>query len=89
MGALLFSGQYARLAGLGSFFGAYDELSLAHPLDFVCRIDRFGIIPAVHRSPKGKKFLRLVVLWCHPFPVALIMALRIKPSFRKFPRQLR
>lgn len=79
VGALLLSGQYARLAGLGSFFGAYDELSLGRLLLILfIGLLLLGTIPAAIAHRRGKNFFDWWFFGTILFPVALVMALRLK-----------
>jgi hypothetical protein len=80
VGALLFTGRYAQLAGLGSFFGAYDELSLGRLLLIVLAgLIVLGIIPATIAYRKGRNFFDWWFFGASLFPIALVMAIRIKP----------
>jgi len=83
VGALLFSGRYAQLAGLGSFFGAYDELSLGRVLlILLAGLIVLGIIPAVIAYRKGRNFFDWWFFGASLFPIALVMAIRIKPPLQ-------
>lgn len=80
VGALLFSGRYAQLAGLGSFFGAYDELALGRFLLIgLLGLIVLGLLPAVIAHRKGRNFFDWWFFGASLFPFALVMALRLQP----------
>lgn len=84
VGALLVSGQYARLANLGAgLFGIYDELVLGRILLIgLVVLGLLGLIPAVIASRKGRNFFDWWFFGLSLFPIALPMALRLKPEKR-------
>lgn len=80
VGALLFSGQFAQLANLGSFFGAIDELVVGRYLLIgFLSLTILGLIPAAIASRKGRNFFDWWFFGAGLFPVALAVALLAKP----------
>jgi cytochrome c-type biogenesis protein len=80
VGFLLFFGRFEQLAGLGSFFGKYDELVLGRFLliGFIILI-LLGIIPALIASHKGRNFYDWWFFGASLFPIALIVSIWVKP----------
>lgn len=81
VGVLLLSGRFEQLAGLGSFFGAYDEILLGRNLliAFVM-LTLLGLIPAKIAQNKGRNFVDWWFFGASLFPLALPMALMLKPA---------
>jgi cytochrome c-type biogenesis protein len=81
VGILLFTGRFERMASLGSFFGTFDELEMGR-LIFIIFIALvfLGLIPAYIASRKGRKFTDWWFFGAGLFPIALPMALMIKPE---------
>jgi len=81
VGVLLFSGRFGQLAGLGSFFGAYDEVALGRMLFIVfISLTILGLIPAYIASRKGRRFIDWWFFGAGLFPIALPMAILLKPN---------
>ena len=81
IGGLLFWGCFETLAGFGSFLGAYDELILGRTiLAILAILAVLGLIPAAIAQRKGRKFLDWWLFGAALFPIALVMALLIKPG---------
>jgi cytochrome c-type biogenesis protein len=81
VGILLFQNRFERLANLGSFFGAVDEVLVGQILMFgVVTLALLGLIPAFIARQKGRRFLDWWVFGAGLFPVALILALRLETS---------
>ncbi len=80
VGVLLLSGRFEQLASLGSFFGTYDEILLGRYLliAFV-GLTLLGLIPAKIAQNKGRNFFDWWFFGAGLFPVALPMALMLKP----------
>ncbi|MEW5872600.1 MAG: cytochrome c biogenesis protein CcdA [Chloroflexota bacterium] len=79
VGALLLSGRFQTLAGLGSFFGNYDELVLGRWLLVgLVALTFLGLIPAFIARSKGRNFFDWWFFGASLFPIALPMALLIK-----------
>lgn len=81
VGLLLLSGRFEQLASLGSFFGIYDEVALGRILliAFVS-LTLLGLIPAFIASRKGRNFFDWWFFGASLFPVALPMAIFLKPQ---------
>lgn len=81
VGLLLMSGRFEQLASLGSFFGTYDEIALGRNLliAFVV-LTILGLIPAAIASRKGRNFFDWWFFGTSLFPIALPMAIIIKPQ---------
>ncbi len=81
VGLLLLSGRFEQLASLGSFFGIYDEVALGRILliAFVA-LTVLGLIPAFIASRKGRNFFDWWFFGASLFPVALPMAIFLKPQ---------
>lgn len=80
VGVLLFLGRYEQLAGLGSFFGTYDEARLGMTIlviVFVAGI--LGLIPALIARQKGRNFVDWWFFGAALIFIALPVALLIKP----------
>ena len=79
VGVLLFSGRFERLASLGSFLTAYDELFLGKIiLITVVIFALLGMIPAYIASRKGRKFIEWWLFGIGLFPIALPLSLVLK-----------
>jgi cytochrome c-type biogenesis protein len=81
VGILLFTGQFERLAGMGFFLEAMDEVYVGQIiLVLVIAGALLGLIPAMIARNKGRNFIDWwlfgVVLW----PIAIPAALIIKPK---------
>lgn len=81
VGVLLFSGQFERLAQLSSsFFGIYDELALGRFVLFgLLALVLLGLIPAFLAYRKGRSFWTWWLFGATLFPVALVVAWKIRP----------
>jgi cytochrome c-type biogenesis protein len=80
VGVLLFSGRFQTLASFGSFLGNYDELVLGRAILLILiGLGLIGLIPAAIAARKGRNFFDWWMFGVVLFPVALVMALRIKP----------
>jgi cytochrome c-type biogenesis protein len=80
VGALLFSGRFESLAGLGSFFGAIDEVKVGHLILAIVVAALFlGLIPAFIARSKGRNFTDWWFFGFGLFPVALVSAVMLKP----------
>jgi len=81
IGVMLFTGRFERLASLGSFFGTFDELVLGRYLFIIIlAFVVLGLIPAYLASKKGRKFIDWWFFGAGLFPIALPMAIYIKPK---------
>ena len=81
VGVLLFMGRFQTLASLGSFFGTYDELSLGRTILLILlTLGLLGLIPATIAHRRGRSFFDWWLFGTGLFPLALPMALRLKPS---------
>jgi hypothetical protein len=81
IGVLLLLGRFEQLAGLGNFFGAYDELLLGRYLLFgIMILTLLGLLPALIASRKGRNFFDWWFFGTGLFPLALVMALMLKPN---------
>jgi cytochrome c-type biogenesis protein len=81
VGVMLFMGRFETLAQFGSFFGAYDELALGRSiLLVVVSLALLGLIPAFIARNKGRSFLEWWLFGTGLFPIALPMALMLKPE---------
>jgi cytochrome c-type biogenesis protein len=81
IGVMLFTGRFERLASLGSFFGTFDELILGRYLFIIIiAFVLLGLIPAYLASKKGRKFIDWWFFGAGLFPIALPMAIYIKPK---------
>ncbi len=84
VGALLLFGRFETLAGLGSFFGSYDELLLGRWLFLaIAALTLLGLIPAYIAWRKGRNFFDWWFFGAGLFPIALPMALLLKPDAAK------
>jgi hypothetical protein len=80
VGILLFSGQFERLARLGFFFDAIDEVQIGRLiLLLVVAGAVLGLIPAAVARQKGRNFIDWWFFGAALFPIALPAALLIKP----------
>ena len=74
---------FATLAGLGSFFGIYNELAVGRwILVVLIGLAILGLIPAYIASKKRRSFVDWWFFGTALFPIALPMALIIKPIAR-------
>jgi len=81
VGVLLFTGRFERMASLGSFFGTFDELEMGRIIFIIfIALVFLGLIPAYIASRKGRKFTDWWFFGAGLFPIALPMALMIKPE---------
>jgi len=81
VGVLLFTGRFETLARFGSFFGTYNEVALGRTiLLIVATLALLGLIPAFIAQRKGRSFLEWWLFGTGLFPLALPMALRLKPQ---------
>lgn len=81
VGVMLFFGRFQTLAQFGSFFGTYDELALGRTiLLIVVALVLLGLIPAFIAQRKGRSFLEWWLFGTGLFPIALPMALLLKPE---------
>jgi hypothetical protein len=81
VGVLLFTGRFETLARFGSFFGAYNELALGRAIFLiVATLAVLGLIPAYIAQRKGRSFLEWWLFGAGLFPIALPMALMLKPQ---------
>jgi hypothetical protein len=81
VGVLLFSGRFARLASLGSFIGAFDELALGRALLVgLILLVVAGLLPAFIAHRKGRSFWTWWFFGATLFPIALPMAWLLKPK---------
>ncbi len=80
VGIMLIFGRFETLANLGSFLGPIDELRVGIIL-FVGLVALMilGLIPAFLAQRKGRSFIDWWLFGVGLFPVALVMALRLKP----------
>ena len=81
VGVFLFSGRFATLASLGSFFGPIDELLVGRYLliGFVALVV-LGLIPAAIAAKKGRNFIDWWFFGAGLFPIAFVAALLAKPA---------
>ncbi len=81
VGVMLFLGRFETIASLGSFFGAIDEIQVGRTLliVFLAAI-LLGLIPAAIAYKKGRNFFDWWFFGASLFPIALPVALVIKPS---------
>jgi len=81
VGLLLFSGKFQQIASFGTFLGSFDELEMGKFLLLaILTLALLGIIPAVIASKKGRNFIDWWFFGAGLFPVALPMAIRLKPN---------
>ncbi len=81
VGGLLFSGQFVRLASLGTFFSSYDELALGRLLFAIFfSLLILAILPAMIAARKGRNFWDWWFFGIGLFPVALIMAVLLEST---------
>ena len=81
IGILLFSGRFERLASLGTFIGAFDEVRLGlFLLGVAIGLILLGTIPAYIASKKGRKFFDWWLFGAGLFPIALPAAIMLKPQ---------
>lgn len=81
VGLLLLSGRFEQLASLGSFLGSYDEVLLGRYLLIgFLSLTLLGLIPAKIAQNKGRNFFDWWFFGASLFPIALPMALRLKPT---------
>jgi cytochrome c-type biogenesis protein len=90
VGILLFSGQFERLAQMGFFFGAVDEVYVGQIILFLVVAGvLLGLIPAAIAQKKGRSFVDWWLFGAVLWPVAIPAALIIKPKgdSETFPQQ--
>jgi cytochrome c-type biogenesis protein len=84
VGVLLFTGRFETLASLGSFLGVYDELVVGRwILIALVGLAILGLIPGYIATRKGRNFIDWWLFGVFLFPIALPMALLIKPGSSK------
>ena len=80
VGVMLFAGRFETLAGLGAFFGVFEELTIGrYLLVGVVVLLILGLIPAFIASRKGRKFIEWYLFGVGLFPVALPMSIILSP----------
>lgn len=80
VGVLLFTGRFQTISQFGTFFGAYDELVLGQTILLILlTLALLGLIPAFIAYRKGRSFLEWWVFGAGLFPLALPMAIMLKP----------
>lgn len=80
VGVMLFAGRFETLAGLGAFFGVFEELTIGRYLLIgVVVLLILGLIPAFIASRKGRKFIEWYLFGVGLFPVALPMSIILSP----------
>ncbi|MEA3440277.1 MAG: cytochrome c biogenesis protein CcdA [Chloroflexota bacterium] len=80
IGVMLFFGRFETLAGFGSFFGVFEEVKIGRYLLIgVVVLVILGLLPAFIAARKGRRFLDWYFFGVGLFPVALPMAIFIKP----------
>lgn len=80
VGVMLFAGRFETLAGLGAFFGVFEELTIGRYLLIgVVVLLILGLIPAFIASRKGRKFIEWYLFGVGLFPVALPMSIILNP----------
>jgi cytochrome c-type biogenesis protein len=81
VGVMLFLGRFETIASLGSFFGAINEIQVGRTILIVLAVAiLLGLIPAAIASKKGRNFFDWWFFGASLFPIALPVALLIKPS---------
>lgn len=81
VGLLLLSGRFEQLASLGSFLGSYDEVLLGRYLLIgFLSLTLLGLIPAKIAQNKGRNFFDWWFFGASLFPIALPMAVKLKPT---------
>lgn len=84
VGLMLLSGRFSNLANLGTFLGAYDELVVGRAiLIILTALVILGLIPAYLAWRKGRNFVDWWFFGTGLLPVALPMALLLKPRPRE------
>jgi cytochrome c-type biogenesis protein len=80
VGGMLFLGRFEAIAGLDSFFGAINEIQVGRLILIVLGTAiLLGLIPAVIASRKNRNFFDWWFFGASLFPIALAVALFIKP----------
>lgn len=80
VGGLLFLGRFEQIASLGSFFGIYDEAVIGRYLLLgIAVLLVVGMLPAFIARRKGRNFWDWYFFGVGLFPIALPLALRLKP----------
>jgi cytochrome c-type biogenesis protein len=89
IGLMMISGQFTRLANISaSLFDVYDELVLGRWLLIgMVALALLGMIPAAIAARKGRNFFDWWFFGASLFPVALPMALRLKPPVVEGPEE--
>lgn len=81
VGVMLFMGRFQTLSQFGAFYGTYNELALGRAILLILiALTALGLIPAAIASRKGRSFLEWWLFGTALFPVALPMALLMKPQ---------
>jgi thiol:disulfide interchange protein len=82
IGALLFLGQYQKIAGFSAaFFSTYNELALGRLILIVLiGLSVLGLLPAFLAHRKGRSFFTWWIFGATLFPVALPLALMLSPQ---------
>lgn len=81
VGLLMLVGRFEQIAQFGSFFGMYEELKIGmYLLIGLIVLAVLGLIPAFIASGKGKKFIDWWLFGLALFPIALPMAIIMKPE---------
>jgi len=81
VGILLFFGRFEQIAGLGFFFGTFDEARVGlYILIGVCLAGILGLIPAFIARQKGRNFIDWWFFGAALIFVALPAALLLKPT---------
>lgn len=79
VGVMLFFGRFERLAQLGLFFAAFDEVRVGKILlSIVLLAALLGLIPAWLARRKGRSFVDWWFFGTALFPLALMLALRLE-----------
>lgn len=80
VGFMLFLGRFETLAGFGSFFGVFEEITIGTYLliGFVALIF-LGLLPAFIAKRKGRRFLDWYLFGVGLFPIALPVSIFLKP----------
>jgi cytochrome c-type biogenesis protein len=81
VGGMLFLGRFETIASLGSFFGAIDEIQVGRiVLIILLAAMALGLLPATIAYKKGRNFFDWWFFGASLFPIALVVALIVKPG---------